>query len=255
MLLSRKLKIFGILTFVGVVLVTVSFVSPGWINFKTEYFQNTKISHFSAGPWYFFLCYQNPLPGEMTPRPYYDDGIMMDLQRKDGCEVHSYENDLDTNMGVGSFRYLNEVWLLEIRILSSIGVFCAVLGFIGTIVFIRREARSRCAGLLACISLSISGGTYIAAVVKTVTTTNFIAGPKIKLLCPWGLVLGGIGGLLILLSAIGHLCIISRNKSDENGPIYQMHEGTNQEIISMHPYTTIAPPGYHASVYSTISNR
>ena len=104
MLLSRKLKIFGILTFVGVVLVTVSFVSPGWINFKTEYFQNTKISHFSAGPWYFFLCYQNPLPGEMTPRPYYDDGIMMDLQRKDGCEVHSYENDLDTNMGVGSFR-------------------------------------------------------------------------------------------------------------------------------------------------------
>ena len=105
MLLSRKLKIFGILTFVGVVLVTVSFVSPGWINFKNEYFQNTKKSyHFSGGPWYFSLCYQNPLPGEMTPRPYYDDGIMMDLQRKDGCEVYSYENYLDTNMGVGAFR-------------------------------------------------------------------------------------------------------------------------------------------------------
>ena len=102
----------------------------------------------------------------------------------------------------------------------------------------------------------ILGGTYIAAVVKTATTTNYNAGLEpmfympmsIKLLCPWGLVLGGIGGLLILLSAIGHLCIMSRNKSDENGQIYQIHKGTNQGIVSLHPYTTIAPPGYHASV-------
>nr|XP_022318293.1 uncharacterized protein LOC111121350 [Crassostrea virginica] len=258
MLLSRKLKIFGILTFVGVVLVTVSFVSPGWNNVKMkkssfDYVQNTEESiHLSAGLWYFSLCYQNSLPGWMTPRPYYDDGIMMDPPRKDRCEVHSYENYLDTNI----YKRFNGGWLLETRILSSIGVFCAVLGFIGTIVFIRRQARSRCSGLLACISLSISGGTYIAAVVKTATTINYNAGlePRfyltisIKFLCPWGLVIGGFGGFLILISAIGHLCIMSRNKSDENGQIYQIHKGTNQGFISLHPYTTIAPPGYHASV-------
>ena len=110
MLLSRKLKIFGILTFVGVVLVTVSFVSPGWNNVKTkessfDYFQNTEESiHLSAGLWYFYLCHQNSLPGWMTPSPYYDDGIMMGPPRKDRCEVHSYKNYLDTNLGVGAFR-------------------------------------------------------------------------------------------------------------------------------------------------------
>ena len=112
MLLSRKLKIFGILTFVGVVLVTVSFVSPGWINVKEsfDYVQNTEESiHLSAGLWYFSLCYQNSLPSWMTPGLFYDDGIMMDPPRKDRCEVHSYENYLDTNMVAGSiqrkFRY------------------------------------------------------------------------------------------------------------------------------------------------------
>ena len=57
MLLSRKLKIFGLLTFVGVVLMTVSFVSPGWINVKMkessfDYVQNTEESiYLSSGLW------------------------------------------------------------------------------------------------------------------------------------------------------------------------------------------------------------
>ena len=75
----------------------------------------------------------------------------------------------------------------------------------------------------------------------------------IKLIFPWGLVLGGYGGLLILISAIGHLCIMSRNKSDENGQMYQIHKGTNQGFVCVHPYTTIAPPGYHASIGLKIS--
>ena len=105
----------------------------------------------------------------------------------------------------------------------------------------------------------ILGGTTIAAGlhVKSETTTtnyntvlepNFYMPIPIKLIFPWCLVIGDYGGLLILISAIGHLCIISRNKSDENGQIYQIHKGTNQGIISLHPYTTNAPPGYHASI-------
>ena len=102
------------------------------------------------------------------------------------------------------------------------------------------------------------GGTSIAAGlhVKSATTTNYntVLEPNfyipipIKLIFPWGLVLGDYGGLLILISAIGHLCVMSRNKSDENGQIYQIHKGTNQGFVSVHPYTTIAPPGYHASI-------
>ena len=65
------------------------------------------------------------------------------------------------------------MWLLETRILSSIGVFCAVLGFIGTIVFMRSQARSRCAGLLACISLSISGNPVNAIIIKFASPIQF----------------------------------------------------------------------------------
>ena len=65
------------------------------------------------------------------------------------------------------------VWLLETRILSSIGVFCGVLGFIGTVVFMRREARSRCAGLLACISLSISGNPAYVKMLKYASSIQF----------------------------------------------------------------------------------
>ena len=104
MLLSRKLKIYGILTLVGVVLMTVSFVSPGWINVKKTkssfaYFQTTEeLWHLSAGVWYFSLCYQYSLSGGMTPRPYYYYEEMMGPPKKDRCEVHSYKKYLETNI-------------------------------------------------------------------------------------------------------------------------------------------------------------
>ena len=65
--------------------------------------------------------------------------------------------------------------------------------------------------------------------------------------CPWGLIMVGIGGVLILVSAVGHLCILSRNRTDDTH-VYLIHKGTNQGIISQHSYTTIAPPGYHVTV-------
>lgn len=73
MLLNRKLKIFLILTFVGVVLMTVSFVSPGWVNCKFNFIfiepyvqLDSSVyldgfpteAHLSAGLWYFRLCIQ-----------------------------------------------------------------------------------------------------------------------------------------------------------------------------------------------------
>lgn len=44
-----------------------------------------------------------------------------------------------------------------IQIMCSIAMFCAINGFIGTIVYIRREEKYRWAGLMAFINLSISG--------------------------------------------------------------------------------------------------
>lgn len=41
--------------------------------------------------------------------------------------------------------------------MCSIAMFCAINGFIGTIVYIRREEKYRWAGLMAFINLSISG--------------------------------------------------------------------------------------------------
>lgn len=69
MLLSRKLKIFSILTFAGVVFMTISFVSPGWLNCKVSFIEpfiqlDSSVyfdgyptgAHLSAGLWYFSLC-------------------------------------------------------------------------------------------------------------------------------------------------------------------------------------------------------
>lgn len=68
MLPSRKLKTFYILTFTGMVLMTVSFVSPGWMNCKlsnikslmvySEQLGYPKEAHLSAGLWYFTICIQ-----------------------------------------------------------------------------------------------------------------------------------------------------------------------------------------------------
>lgn len=68
MLLSRKLKIFSILAIVGVVFVTASFVSPGWVICKISNMKSLmgisgiqglpQKAHLSAGLWYYTLCIQ-----------------------------------------------------------------------------------------------------------------------------------------------------------------------------------------------------
>jgi hypothetical protein len=65
MTLDRKLKIFVVVTFIGVVLMTASFVSPWWVILSahrsifrdttfTEYLRGV---HFSSGLWYFTVCF------------------------------------------------------------------------------------------------------------------------------------------------------------------------------------------------------
>lgn len=67
-----------------------------------------------------------------------------------------------------------------------------------------------------------SGGTF-ATIVKTAIATHinknvfwdYIGWDIVETYCPCGLVLGGIGNLLILVSALGHLFILSRNRSED----------------------------------------
>nr|XP_022313889.1 uncharacterized protein LOC111118624 [Crassostrea virginica]XP_022313904.1 uncharacterized protein LOC111118637 [Crassostrea virginica] len=270
MALGRKMKIFGgILTFVGLILVTVSFVSPGWINvtikessYDVQSIKRIVETYFSAGLWYFSICKHYSLPSYVVDL---NTGQFRSLfsSPQDACEVDTYTNSLVTPI-TEIFLTVNAIWVLEIRILSSVGLFCSVLGFIGTIVFIRREGKSRCAGILACISLSVSGGTYVSALVKTATATLFnkemisiLNGlnsesnlfEEIEYNCPWGLVVGGIGSLLILISAIGHLCVLSRNTTESILQIHRVYTGTKEEgTASQHSFTVIAPPEYHSAV-------
>lgn len=44
-----------------------------------------------------------------------------------------------------------------VQIMCSIAMFCAINGFIGTIVYTRREEKYRWTGLTAFINLSIAG--------------------------------------------------------------------------------------------------
>uniref|UniRef100_A0A8W8KJG2 Uncharacterized protein n=1 Tax=Magallana gigas TaxID=29159 RepID=A0A8W8KJG2_MAGGI len=264
MLLSRKLKIFSILTFAGVVFMTISFVSPGWVNCKVSFIEpfiqlDSSVyfygyptgAHLSAGLWYFSLCIDKiSLPESMEEEKCHLSAYPFNFER-----LFSH---LVLDPSYHQVRGLTRNIMLEIQIMSSIGIFCAVLGFIGAIVYTRTLTKSRYAGLLSCISLSISGGTYIAAIVKTAIATHVYKDivrkysvwryDNFQLYCPWGLLLGGIGCFLILVSALGHLCILSRNRTTDDIHVYHIHKGTNQGIISQHSYTTIAPPGYHVTV-------
>lgn len=68
---------------------------------------------------------------------------------------------------------------------------------------------------------------------------------NIQYYCAWGLVLGGVGCVLVIVSALGHLYILFRNlhatKNDVND--YQTFKGANQGIVLQLPYTSIVPPG------------
>eukprot|EP00105_Crassostrea_gigas_P001514 XP_011413734.1 PREDICTED: uncharacterized protein LOC105318368 [Crassostrea gigas] len=253
MLLSRKLKIFSILAIVGVVFVTASFVSPGWVICKISNMKSLmgisgiqglpQKAHLSAGLWYYTLCIQR----------------FIGNNEEEDCHLATYPFNIESPFfwrPYDKFKGWPLHFKLETQIMSSIGLFCAVLGFTGTIVYTRTLTKSRWAGLLACISLFISGWTYIAMIVKMGISVNthheefweYTGWDIDQFYCPWGLILVGIGGVLILVSAVGHLFILSRNKTKDDIHVFHIHKGTNQEIISQHSYTTIAPPGYHATV-------
>lgn len=282
--LGRKLKIFAVITFIGVMLMTVSFVSPGWANVSvTEKPQDfspfshwspengQEHVHLSVGLWYFTICFHRPknvYPRYMPDANFEDDSWMLEQRREDSgrekkCHVSTYHGHRESPFMYSypssvytEVKGLGQKGLLEFQIISTLGMFFGVLGFIGSIGYTRSLARSRCAGLLACISLIVSGGTYIAAVVKTATVPHgnhvlFQYMYKSTLLhfhCPWALILGGVGGIFVLVSAVAHLCILSRNKTNDDIQVYRIHKGTNQGIFSQHAYTTIAPPGYTATV-------
>ncbi|XP_061196336.1 uncharacterized protein LOC133204596 [Saccostrea echinata] len=282
MKLGRKLKIFAVITFIGVVLMTVSFVSPGWANVSVRETQqdyspffdwnpeNGEKVHLSVGLWYFTICFhrsKNVYPHYMPDASFEDDSWMMQRREDSGkekrCHVSTYHSHRESPFMYSfpssvykEMKGLGQKGLLEFQIISSIGIFFGVLGFIGTIAYTRSLARSRCAGLLACISLIVSGGTYIAAAAKTATVAHgykalFSYMYKSTILhfhCPWALILGGVGGIFVLISAVAHLCILSRNKTNDDIQVYHIHKGTNQGIFSQHTYTTIAPPGYTATV-------
>lgn len=99
MQMRRKLNVFAILTFVGVVLVTVSFVSPGWIVFKAEthYFDfsrdpdlHSEEVNLSAGLWYFSLCYH----GSGSRGTYKDDRkVYIEPARRSECQMDTYKSN------------------------------------------------------------------------------------------------------------------------------------------------------------------
>lgn len=257
MLLSQKLKIFATVAFAGLVLMTASFVSPGWVNFNVNFPRPQFLSafqyhtdgfvtsvHMTAGVWFYTICIS-----EMNYRI-----------RSDGFFHEKPIHDKKCHFGANSYdfqaRILKEVnsnLLPEIKIISSTGIFCAVLGFIGIILYTKSEAKSRCAVSLACTSLLISSGTFIAAIVMTAKATPYCQkvfypetfNDDIQFYCPWSLILGGVGVLFILVAGVGDLCILSRNRINIDINNYQTQKGKRQGKISQCSYTIITPPGYH----------
>lgn len=89
---NGKMKI--LLTFVGVVLMNISFASPGWVIIKADgnsydYFvREHKVKvYFSAGLWYFSLCFNSTnLQGVLMEdlRPY------IGPVESNGCYIGNY---------------------------------------------------------------------------------------------------------------------------------------------------------------------
>lgn len=258
MTLKGKLRIFAILPFAGVVLMTASFVSPGWVNFNVNFIEyrflpippyegpyegygSANSAHLTGGLWYYTVCVRDFIPNS--------DGFY-DIFPKTGTRCHTGLNsyDFEERLYHGQKGHL----MPGVQIMCSIAMFCAINGFIGTIVYTRREEKYRWTGLTAFINLSIAGGTYLAAIVNTATATPispevYYMDTKIynvQYYCAWGLFLGGFGCVLVLVSALGHLYILFRNlhatKNDVND--YQTFKVANQGTILQFPYTSMVPP-------------
>ena len=142
MALGRKMKIFGgILTFVGLILVTVSFVSPGWINvtikessYDVQSIKRIVETYFSAGLWYFSICKHYSLPSYVVDL---NTGQFRSLfsSPQDACEVDTYTNSQVTPITeiflskFVCFRTLFSKCISEKHCLSSIMMFKTVVYF------------------------------------------------------------------------------------------------------------------------------
>lgn len=237
---------------------TASFVSPGWVNFNVNFidfrflpvpFSNEDAAansvHMTAGIWYYTICVYH---FKRRSDGYYD--IYPETEKK--CITRQNTFDFEKRLSDGKC-VLQRNLMLEIQIISSIGIVCAVLGFIGSIIYRRRGGEYRWAGQLTRNSLFIAGGTYTAAIVKTAMATPnsppvFYGGmvfESVQFYCPWGLILGGIGCFFTLMSAIGQMVILIKHKTKNDVHDYQMFKDTNQRIPLQYSYPIIAPPGYH----------
>lgn len=237
---------------------TASFVSPGWVNFNVNVVESRFLpnplgndnrvalsAHMTAGIWYYSICVYKFKRGSDG---YYD--VYPEMEKKCTTRANSY--DFEQRL-YDSYVGLNRDLMLDIQIISSIGIAFALLGFIGTIVNTKSVGECRWAGLLTFISLFISGGTYIAAMIKTATATPnkhsvFYDGwvfDDVQFYCPWGLILGITGCFFTLVSAIGPMVVLIKNKTHNDVNDYQKFKGTNQGILQQYSYPIIAPPGYH----------
>ena len=99
-----------------------------------------------------------------------------------------------------------------------------------------------------------TAGTFLATIVQlmmTIPESNYVYSKlpdnPVRFHCPWALVVGGVGSILVLISALRHLATLS-NKANENVQTCQTHGGTNRDILAQHPHETLRPPDYGAAV-------
>lgn len=115
MTLKGKLRIFAILPFAGVVLMTASFVSPGWVNFNVNFieyrflpippyegpyegYRSANSAHLTGGLWYYTVCVRDFIPNS--------DGFY-DIFPKTGTRCHTGLNsyDFEERLYHGKFLY------------------------------------------------------------------------------------------------------------------------------------------------------
>lgn len=311
--LEKKLKIYALISFLGMVMMIVAYVSPGWgvievvgrKRFPTGSMpqdgepvfmakRETRRHHhhhhhhhddrdtvkIHMGLWYFVMC------SKLQPEPPAKDfvieeeekidnnGLEVDVSieekperrhghdhRRCNCKAKTYFKELgpqsmDSAMleQVLSVKNIGKYGSCEYRVMASIGLTLGMIGFVFSLVYKRRMAQTRRSGLAAFVCLLISGVLHLVCVGKIISAMHVYRAILPNLFtesnsvfldihCPWGLILGAVSGILLLISATGHLCVLTRNRSDECR-VYRLHLGQTEKQT----FPTIAPPGYDASV-------
>lgn len=136
MTLKGKLRIFAILPFAGVVLMTASFVSPGWVNFNVNFIEyrflpippyegpyegygSANSAHLTGGLWYYTVCVRDFIPNS--------DGFY-DIFPKTGTRCHTGLNSYDFEERLYHGKYLYFLFktfegIITGNICISLGVF------------------------------------------------------------------------------------------------------------------------------------